>query len=98
MELRTIGDKITNEWIREQTKLGDVMERLAGRDILQLGRIGPKRSLTGDHLQHDLQTDWQQVTMDSSEWKRIREAYDQQQIETGRTRRRAQKLGASARL
>lgn len=107
----TLRDRMTNEWLRQQTKVTDVMERIASLKWSWAGHIArrtdgrwtktimnwrppttrprgrpPERWTNGiNKYVREIKpgTNWQQVAMDRSEWKRLGEAYIQQWIQTG---------------
>ena len=107
----TLRDKMTNQWIREQTKVVDVMERIASLKWSWAGHIARR---TDDRWTHAIMnwrpsqkrpmgrpperwtngikkyikdiyghSNWQQVAMNRTEWKRLGEAYIQQWIQIG---------------
>ena len=113
----TLRDKMTNQWIREQTKVVDVMERIASLKWSWAGHIArrtddrwtktitewrppttrpvekpPERWTNGINrfinkhvkgIESSKGTNWQQMAVNRSEWKKLGEAYIQQWIQTG---------------
>ena len=102
----SLRDKMTNEWIRQQTRVVDVMERIATLKWNWAGHIArmtderwtinilnwrpPKTRPMGrpperwaNSIKRSAGTNWQQLAMDRSEWRKKGEAYIQQWTITG---------------